>query len=44
MRFSDCSFQIQSDKMLDFVMAEHLEVVIESWDKVELTFSIEHQY
>lgn len=44
MRFSDCSLQIQSDKMLGFVMAEQLEVVIEPWDKVELTFSIEPQF
>lgn len=41
MRFNECPFQIQSSQMLGFVLAEQLEVVVEPWDHVELTFAIQ---
>lgn len=43
MRFGDCPFLVQNDKMLGFLVAEQLEVIIEPWGRVELTFAIEPQ-
>ena len=34
MCFSECPFRVRSEKMLGFVLAEQLEVVITPWDRV----------
>ena len=41
MCFNECPFRVQSEKMLGFILAGQLEVVIKPWDRVGLIFEIE---
>jgi len=43
LKFNECPFQLKNNQMLGFLLAEQLEIVIEPWDRTELTFAIEPQ-
>lgn len=40
MKFNECPFQIHSEKSISFVQARQLEVIIEAYEEVAITFLI----